>query len=422
VVYLTEKINDISEYIKLSQKIFLIKDNSVLDEIFFEYQDNLAKFNHDFRVVAINSNQKIINAVNDLLLNLGIPKNQWTRYTNSPLSFYDLLIELRDHYKNNEGVKLIINVINNQHKTKWDELFITGSGGILTTSLFYQRLIDLWRLTRIQEIIAGALFVPIVGIVYTVGVGFYSLYQSVKNKDQSFVEKFSDNFFLLAGSVLKIAAYGLSLSAAMYAAPIAAILFVASSVFSIFKESLSLIINNKEIKKLSQISTKLNLSDAQHLIRLKNDKLKHINAVKLNVAEAALMTGIVAAMCFVPGGLIVTIPCVIAMILVSIIKMVINKKDKDLRRVQLGEEFSEYEKKSESSNNLDLVDNLESRVSPNDLLNSSKRSLEISSKATSTHIKTSVFGFFSSASSKIKQDIKPAELELTYSEDRISCS
>jgi biopolymer transport protein ExbB/TolQ len=69
----------------------------------------------------------------------------------------------------------------------------------------------------------------------------------------------------------------------------------------------------------------------------------------LNLAEATVMTAIVAVMCFVPGGLIVTIPCVIAIILASIIKMVINKKSEDLFRASEQSEVDRLEKIIESS-------------------------------------------------------------------------
>lgn len=423
MVSLIEKIKDISNYVNNVNKIFITKDVIDLDKIFFEYQNNLAKFNHDFRVKAINSDEKIIKAINDLLFNLGIPETQWTRYTNSPLSFYDLLIELRDHYKNNEEVKLIINGIDNQHKKKCGELVVLGLEGILTTALFYQKLIDLWRLTKIQEILAGALFAPIVSIVFTVGIGLYSLYQSVKNKDQSYTEKLSDNLFLLLGCFLNITSYSLSLSAAVFASTVTPILFVVASVFSIIKETINLVINNYEINKLNKISTNLNLSDAHLLIRLKNEKLKHIKSIKINFVHAIAITGIIAAWCFVPGGLLVTGVCVLAMILAYTLKIQYSKKNESLFRVHLGDEFEDYEKKSsESSNNLSLVDNLESRLSLDDLPNNSKRTVEISSKATSAHIKTSAFGFFSYVGSKRKQDIKSEELEFTSSEDSISFS
>ena len=80
-----------------------------LNDIFFYYQDKMAEFKHDFRVLAINSDANLKEAVSRLLSNLNIPKNQFARYINSPLSFYNLLIELRDHNKNhNDEIKLLI--------------------------------------------------------------------------------------------------------------------------------------------------------------------------------------------------------------------------------------------------------------------------------------------------------------------------
>jgi hypothetical protein len=183
------------------------------------------------------------------------------------------------------------------------------------------------------------------------------------------------------------------------------------------------LIKLNEKTKLGKIHDEINLIDVQQLIRLKNDKVKHIQSIKINFVHAVALAGIIAAWCFVPGGLFVTGVFFLAMVLAYTLKSQYIKKNESLLRVHLGEEFADYEKKSfESSNNLSLVDNLESRLSLDDLPNNSKRTVEISSKVTSNHIKTSAFGFFSSAGSKRKQDIKSEELEHNSSEDIMSFS
>ena len=413
---LINRINTISDLIQEGNE-------GKLNDIFFYYQDKMAEFKHDFCVLAINSDANLKEAVSRLLSNLNIPKNQFARYINSPLSFYNLLIELRDHNKNhNDEIKLLIKIIDNQHKVKWDRLFLLGLVGLLTITCLYPTLADLWQLTAMQEILAGVLSVPVVGIIFTAVVALDSLYKSFKDKKQTFVDKFNDNFFLLVGSVLKFAAYGLILTAAVSTAPITAILLVVSSFVTIIKESFSLLINIKEKSKLGPIPKEIDLTAAQHLIRLKNDMRKHRNSILLNLAEAAVITGIVAVMCFVPGGLFVAIPSVIALILVSIIKKVINKENEKFMRVRLGEKFNVYERRASlATNNLVVVDDLDNRVAIEDLPSPSERSIEISPIQTSHHSKASLFGFFSGSHSKKGKDIQEVELESRASEDIISC-
>jgi len=259
------------------------------------------------------------------------------------------------------------------------------------------------------------------GIVFTCGFVLSSLNNIFKDKKQTFTDKLNEVFFLLAGNILQLAAYGALLTAGMSSQPIMAILFVASSVTNVLKESFSLLIKLNEKTKLGKIHDKINLIDAQQLIRLKNDMKKNITSIMLNLAESSVISISLAVMYFVPGGSSVIIASVMAMISASIIKMIMNTQNEKFMRVRLGEKFSIYEERAlKTSNDLALVDDLENRVAMDDLPSPSKRSVEISPKKSSPHSKASVFGFFST-SGIIKERNNAKKLDFIAPEDMISC-
>jgi len=114
---LIERVNTISELINEGNE-----EN--LNNIFLYYKDKMNEFKQDFRVLAINSDIKLKEATARLLNSLNIPIIQATRYINSPLSFYNLLIELRDHNQNNnDKIKLFIKIIDIRIKLNGAEFY-----------------------------------------------------------------------------------------------------------------------------------------------------------------------------------------------------------------------------------------------------------------------------------------------------------
>lgn len=205
------------------------------------YSDQMSAFNRDFNVIRIDADERIQGLINTTLKNLNIPLQERSRYLNAHLTMYELLDELNEHYKENNKISEFLAEVNYLTRRKWKKILL---GGVFLLGAFELSLPFFFvsGLTLFQELLAAVLFIPVVGIVYTTGVGLYSLYKNFgdRGKKITLFQRFHDNFFLLADSALKFAAYSILIAAATTASPVAAILFVVAESAGVVKEMISL--------------------------------------------------------------------------------------------------------------------------------------------------------------------------------------
>jgi len=152
-----------------------------------------------------------------------------------------------------------------------------------------------------EQIFTAALFTPVVGIVAAVGAGAYAIYENLTRKNVRWIDQLRDNFFVVAGTALKISAYGLVIAAAVSASPVVAILTTVAAGVAVIREAAKLIAmrNSKENVVDGDLHAK------QKQARLDDEIAKTKKTVWLRLGVAIVLTGIAAAACFAPGGIFV---------------------------------------------------------------------------------------------------------------------
>jgi hypothetical protein len=306
---------------------------------FSYYENKMSEFDRDFNHTKIN-NQEIKAIVKVILTTLGIPAHQHGRYLNSPLSVRDFFVELNEHTKK-ENLKLnnFIILQNQQNRLKWNKIILGSAIGLAIFEITYPFIKSL---ITIQELLAAALFVPVVGIGITAIIAIYSGYKNIFDKHTSLSQRFKDNFFLLADIALKLAAYSL-LIAATTATPVAAALFVVAECFNVIKEIVNLVQAHFQNNNNAMLSSMDVLSRQQYKARQQFDFVKQRNSIIINLLAATLCVGIIAIWCFFPPSLFLTIGALAAVAVVAVIKAQIQKCNEANVKTRLNREFTKLE-------------------------------------------------------------------------------
>lgn len=308
------------------------------------YKNRMSEFNRDFNTTHINDNDETKAIIASILKNLNIPRYKMGRYLNAPLTLYEFLVEVNAQTnKENEKLKEFLVLIKKQSRKKLEKIVISGLVGIALFQLSLPFIVHAEALAALQEITAAALFFPAVGIIFTAGVALYSLYKNLYDKKMTLYQRFKDNFFLLADSALKFAAYGVLLAAATTVSPVSAILFVAAECLSVLKEVVNLahmiFFDKWKLTAAEARNIDLVLQHTRHQF----DFIKRRDSLLINTALAIIMLGIVAAWCFVPGGIGVTIGAFAAIALVYLFKYAVHKYHDASIQKRLQQRFGEIE-------------------------------------------------------------------------------
>ncbi len=343
-------------------------DPTLLEKRMTYYVKKRAEFNQDFYMKLIDD-PELSEVIPAILDGLGIPENKRSRFIKegktvyAQLSVYDFLAELRElaktdkdkleHFiqaidERDESIKKVLNIV------RWT-LILAAS----TLPAFF----NLGGVTLVQSLLAVTLFVPVVGIVFTVGIAAYSFYQNSIDNTKSLYQRFHDNFFLLASTALNIAAYSVLITAATAMSPLAATLFVVAAGVDVIKEVSNLIKISVENKKLGPITDKDTLEQQQEKTRAANAQVKTRNAVVIELSSAALMVGIVAMWSFAPAGIAVSIAAVVAIGLVYLAKKLASSYNEKTMKTHLKDDFSTLENDYEKKNGLQLGNHLKAEAS-----------------------------------------------------------
>jgi len=318
------------------------------------YKKNRAQFKQDFHRATID--EMAGDQIDAILDGLGVPSDKRSRFIGkddnvyAPLTLYDFLLELQSiATKNKDKLDQFIQLIDKQDnsiKRLLDIISWTLIVAIVTLPTFF----NMGGLTLIQSLLAVTFVIPVVGIVFTVGVAAYSFYQNITAKEKTFYDRFHDNFFLLASTALNIAAYSVLITAAVAMSPLAATLFVVAAGVDLVKEISSLIKLSVEIKQMGAISNDDSLDVRQEKTRMVNQRLKARNAVIIEMGSAALMVGIIAAWSFIPGGLFLSIAAVAAIGVVFMVKKLAASYNEKVMKAKLQDELTADERGFEKEN------------------------------------------------------------------------
>lgn len=334
--------------------------------------------NRDFFSKPINS-PDIAPLIQSLLQNLGVPEAQWGRYRRTSLSVYDFLVELTkfNHIESNK-LKEFLKLVEGVTRARWIKILGGSAFALIIINCLVPLLAISGKFSVFQELFAEALFLPVVGVLFTCGVFIYSIYNNHSDKKKTLGERFQENFFLLANVAVKLAAYSVVITAAATMTPIASILLVIAEIINVVKEVVKLVQIIAQDRKIASIAGLDELSQRQMHLRLKYDYLKHKYALVINTITAVLVAGISLMWTFVPGGIAVAIPAIAAIVLVHLLAMYVQKRLNTMLTKRMHEKFSEIERehkeKQEKKSQVDL-----SLVETN----SQQKSMEIKPSSTS---------------------------------------
>ena len=271
-----------------------------------KYNADRDAFNRDFFRITIDSDRLPQESIDNLLTTLDINKNQYGRYINQKITVYQFLTELNTTLDNPRLTDAIA-LIDEHNKTRWKAM--TAWIALLSTG----SVVPFWLygFTAIEQFVTAASVVAAGGLAYSVAIALYTLYEysPAEGSENTWYQLFKDNFFALSNSALVVSAWALLLTAAA-SNPVVSILFVAGEFVHVVKEVVALAYIAYQNNPTVELSVTLN--EKQKKVREDADFETRKNDVYINLAAAILMTVIVAAWCFIPGGFIVPLACMAA--------------------------------------------------------------------------------------------------------------
>jgi hypothetical protein len=338
------------------------------------YDGKLADLNRDFRRTKINESTELCDEVKELLDAANIAPEYYGRFINARISGCEFLKELQQlkTNKNNKNTELddfinqqlddFIKGIDSLEQKKRDRIrfgvFVILAFAVVLSPILIPDVSSVF--TALMSI--GAL-IPGLGITYTVGVSLYSVYQTALNKDLSFYEKFRDNFFLLSGAALNITGYVVLITSAVTLNPVAGFLFILGSATNVILEAVKLRDIHHKINALSPIlpsdsdviqaeknSSQAKLSELDRkyeIVRLKSEYIRIRKEIAFNLIAAVVTVGIIAAWCFIPGGLLVSIFALASIGVVYAVKSVATRFNEKASKRKLDANFKKVEEEAE---------------------------------------------------------------------------
>lgn len=292
------------------------EDSDWLQELFNNDLKNTNKdvFNRDFYTKTLNAHSDINAIASKILESLNVDPLKRNRYLNMPLTVYGFLEELHKLPEvDNQQLNQFVQLIEQHHASQWRWIALGVAIGSAAGLFPFFR----YNLSAIQQFLAIAFIIPSSGLAYTVAMGVYSLYESTTNKIAPFWQLFRDNFFSMLNSVLNIAAWSLLLTAFATTSTVS-ILFVIADFALVMKEVACLV--SFFYWHREKIASNSSFSERHIQIREDVDFEKRKHEAWIHFTAAVVLTIIVAAWCFVPGGIFVAAACMIAIGIVYGIK------------------------------------------------------------------------------------------------------
>ena len=300
-----------------------------------QYNSVINTFNRDFYTITVDKHPELNDSIIKILQRLNVPADQHDRYLDQHITLHELLVELNEVIKNDE-LGNFIEQIEKRKNARWRNLFLIGVlGGVCGLVPFFA-----FQLTVLQQVVTVASIMSGVGLIYAVATAAYTVYDTSVSSDVSFYQLFRENFSSVAKNALTIAAWSLVFVAAV-TTPVVSGLFVMAEAVLVIKESVSLayiyLYDRPEINLKSSL-TEQHLQ-ARDLTRFETRR----HTAWVNFAAAFLMTGIVAAWCFVPGGIFVIAGAVLAMAAVYLVKSYAIRENEKRMKVVLQDRFVNIE-------------------------------------------------------------------------------
>lgn len=313
-------------YASLTETLRIINQYAGGDTDFKTLKEHMAGYgllelNTNFHTITIcdsinpslNPNyMEIINTLKKILEKLSIPSKEWDRYLKSNFTIYEFLAQLKkDNYLE---VGPILRLIDKKIAAHNKKIGIVGILilATLTINLYFNPLLSS-VLGIVQGILSSAIALPIIGLIFTSTVALYQIYSNHFDQKRSLFNRIRDNAFLFTGMAINISAYIIWIVAATSVLPILpAGLFFCGSMVNVFKELFAAVQNYIEYKtNPTVVETDDPLASKKELLRRQERYISHRNAAIVDLIAAVVLTGIMTAWSFAPGGIFLTIGAIL---------------------------------------------------------------------------------------------------------------
>lgn len=311
-----------------------------------DYKDQFTLFKQDFFSTPINSHEQpgLACSIKVALERLGVPDYQRGRFDGAPLTVYAFLQELQTlNLQNTEGqadLDALIKEIDALARSRRRAFFI---GGVIATAALGGAAMPLGlagHLSTVNELLATALFLPVVGLMFTAGVALYSLYQNTSDHTVSWRKKLKNNFFLLANTALNVTGYAMLLTAATTTAPVVGTLFVVAAAVQVVAKIVQVVTQDKRIEGLGDNA---GLPGRQLQTRHNHEHRKQRNALLIDVGIALFYAGLITLWCLVPGGFLMSAGVVAAIGVLYLVKNAAQRWNEKRIDAQLQQSFTKLE-------------------------------------------------------------------------------
>lgn len=271
-------------------------------------------------------------AINTLLNKLNIPTAKQTKYYQRTL--YDLLTRLsRKGYT--QADYLIQRVHAYTTTPLWIKNLLYVSAGTLSIlalllTAVYVPAFHAW----INSVFIFPNCFPWMGLIFTCLFKPYWLYQDFKNTAQPHFQRRVNSIMGLLRVSAEITTYILWGVAHGVITPLIAGLFIAQSTIDVIKEGVLLIRALWDIKNLKAQNTQ-EINEKRDNLRPLNGACKRRNTAIIRLTASVALTGIMAAWCLLPAGLLVMLLCGGGMGLVYGVQSLAVKVNDNLMKRQL---------------------------------------------------------------------------------------
>lgn len=347
---------------ELSQQFLvqLSNDDFDMDAFSQNYQEahQFLKLVHALKVTKLSDIDDL--TIRHFLEVMKIPKAQWGRYLGANLTVFEVINTLSENNQiSYEKLHLISAWI--QRKNGFIYFKLIALGLFAVTFGILPWLFSL-GISGTSYLISSIGLIPASGIVSAVFAFFATLFPASftvfelpqEEKSSSFYVRFKQNFFSLLRFLFNGLAYGFVL-AAVTTNPVIGGLFVVAAFAEVIQQAVNWLRHPVSKSEVCPIQSIDNLYEQETHDRKRFDYKYKRNEILINLAQALLLTAIVAVWCFVPGGLIVSVVSIAAMGVVMLLKNRADTANDTWEKAILNRKFEEAEQRYELAHPLDLT-------------------------------------------------------------------
>lgn len=286
------------------------------------YQDKSSKFEMDFYLTVINSNQKISQEVLHLLFFLNVEAKLAAKFLSKKISFYQLLKELVK--ENDASIQLhqLLNILEEKKRKSVNDLTLGFKGFSWIIALLMGIYLYI-NLEFVLELLYSSIYtMPLMGIFFSCTSVLISIFLNHLDARQSAIKCFRDDCFLLLNNSLTITGKLLLIlgNSCLIFSP--TYFFIAAACCDTIKELFYLVDLQEEHVQNPLFPSNSLINIHQQYARYVYDYQKQRNKFIINLIASVCITTLVIAGFVIPAGFALSLAITGLIILTDILKKV----------------------------------------------------------------------------------------------------